>query len=252
MEDEELGNEWENITAPEPTSEEGHALRGVRTGVGFYMLSHMVYLGGMVLVLLWAIIAMFTSPSGRAMVVMATLLLLLGILAVLAGWVVAIVGSCYWLPAPVGYGARGLGVACLVVGGMALLQMPNIVNALPLGPRGGGGHEAVGAIGLLIIYAMEAARLILFPFFLRAMANNMRTRGLAMQATALGIGTGGTFGVVFLMFLLVTVIELSSTGPRSDTMGKITVLIFLLAVIGVIVWGMLILMAARQRMSRVR
>jgi hypothetical protein len=251
--EEELPNEFENLAAPDaPLTEEAQALLSVRTGVGFYLLSHIIYLGGMALVLLFAIVAMFVSRDpGRALIIMLTLFLFLGMMAILSGLVIAIIGTCYWLPAPVGNGARGLGVGCLAIGSLVLLQMPNLVQALPTGGRGRGHEEAFG-LGMLFIVGFEAARLVLFPFFLRAMARNLRLRGLGMQTAALGVGTGGTFGVLFLLFLLVTVILMSgseASSPGMPTMMKITILIFLLAIIGVIVWGMITLQAFRNRMG---
>jgi phage FluMu protein Com len=246
--DEPAADDWQNVAAAPKMSEEAHSLYSVQTGVAFYFLGHILYASGMGIMLLFflVIIASSSGPPGRAAQIIMLLLVGLGFLAILSGWVLSLVGSCFWTPAPVGAGARGLGLACLVVGGLVLLNMGGAFPHLAELGRGGGGGQG-GELSILLMAFLEAARLVLFPFFLRAMAQNVRSRALATQATALGITTGGVIAGIYLIHLLVSLVQ-GAAGP-SPTVMKITAILYLLAWIGLLVWGMLVLLSARNLMS---
>jgi predicted Zn finger-like uncharacterized protein len=255
---------WDEVATVRPLPEDYHAWRSVQTGAGVYLTGHVLYLSGVGLLLLLLLRSLSAGPGSgwndR------TPVLILGLLGVLAGlliasnWVLAVIATGFWAPAPVRYGARGLAIACLVIGGLALLEMPSLFLRLLTGvhPVLRGPEDRFlddpflmrPAEFLFVLFVLEASRLALFPFFLRAVGKGLHSQTLASQGMALGIGTlvllGGTLGLDVLALLFRTTAAMPGIWNERSGLGALLMVINMGTPLAVLVWGVIVLQSARR------
>jgi hypothetical protein len=233
-----------------------------------YLAGHILYLCGMAV--LFFVVFMVTlggspPPRERLVGVGVGLLMIVCLLMVLSNWALAVVGTGFWVPAPVRYGARGLAVACLVLGALTLLEVPGIFLRLAEGVRAptqgrpplvGPGPMPAPELShvlpseLLLLALLEVTRLALFPFFLRAVGRNLNAAALTLQGLSLGVGTVLLFAGTLGLDVLVLLFREAHVGPtfwRTDG-GLNTLLLFinLLVPLAVLLWGVFVLQSARR------
>jgi hypothetical protein len=223
------------------------AWRSVQSGLSLHLLAHYLYLAGVgltfLLFILILILASSRSPGGGGGVpVVINIFSILSGLLMLCNWILAMVGISYWLLAPVRHGARAMGIACLVLTSLVLLQTASLaqVQALFLDRSGGGERPPMAMFSSAIsFFILEIARLTLFPFFLRSLALNFNSPSLASMAVVLAIVTPSAFvGLTLLVFLLGLV--------GGAIVIIIMVILFFLGWLGILVWGVLVLMRGRN------
>jgi hypothetical protein len=265
---EEDREEREEVATDHRSPDDSAARRGVRAGVGLHLLGHILYLAGLALALFVAFIAAVepgsSGGSGRSREIILLILISFGLVALLANWALATVGSCVWVTAPVSSVARGLGVAAAVFGGLVLLRLPDFLRLLVFSPflgpadRGlvffpGSEQPVVLADIVLEMTFLEMARLIVFPFYLRAAALELRAPTVSGNGLALGVGTLAVFGLTILVCLFVGLVDAGRTRPlplgdpnlRPGATGRIFAFLFLGAWLVVVVWGTVVLGVAR-------
>jgi hypothetical protein len=224
--------------------EEAEGWQSVNSGLALNLLAQYLYMGGVGLFLLMIILAWLSASSrepGGAMVVIGTILMILSGLSLLCNWILALVGTCYWLAAPLRHGARPVAIGCLVFISLVLLRTADLSTAAQLLPgRGMEGERQGPPVALFSFLLLEIARLTVFPFFLRAMAFNFRSASLASMSFFLAMATLGFFvGFSLLSYLIILV-------AKSATVALIMTILYFLGWLGVLVFGMLTLMRSRR------
>jgi hypothetical protein len=119
----------------------------------------------------------------------------------------------------------------------------------PPGPAFGLGH--VMPSQLLLPLLLEVTRLAVFPFFLRAVGQNLKVPGLAVQGLALGVGTVVLFAGALAWDVLAVLYEATRTrpsfwGPDGAGFPGLMLLVNLAAPLAVILWGVVVLQSARS------
>jgi hypothetical protein len=259
--------DWQPHVLRRPSADEAAQWRSVRAGVSVFLLGHFLYLAGLVVVLiLWLSSVGGGGPRGgqRGLEIAIRVAGLLAMLAIMCNWVLVVIGCCLWVPAPAGYGARGLAIGCLVLAGLVALHVPAFIDLVALdffpdafhpgdrfGPvdRFGSGERRLAFFAARIISfgLLELARLMLFPFFLRAAGRGLRSPGLATHGLVLGLATPLVLALTFLFNMVVMLQEPANRSVRGGlgTLETILVALDLLVPVGVLLWGVIFLVGAR-------
>ncbi|MCI0638046.1 MAG: hypothetical protein L0Y72_04790 [Gemmataceae bacterium] len=233
------------------SAEEVQSWQSVATGFRLHALAHFLYAGGLGIFLLFFMLSLATGGRGGGMEVLGVILTLAGGFLLFGNLVLALISSCYFLPANARYGAKALGISCLVLVVLVLLRMTDSFGTVFMiidrmgGPAPGFFFGSFVAAGLL-----ELCRLTLLPLFMRAAGYNMRNSTLATNGLILAIVTpSATVLLTLLIFLMGAV----GRGQGSGTMIVVMLFLSLGTIIGLLVWGALImLMAGRVVNTRAR
>jgi hypothetical protein len=236
--------DWGEEPPQKLAGEDIEAWRSVQSGLSLHLMAHYLYLGGVGLIFLMFLLALAATPrepgSGSGFLgVLVTILMVIALLALLCNWIMAMVSTCYWLLAPARQGARAMGIACLVLTSLVLLEVANLFQVFEL--LAGRARETVGLpVGQFSLGLLEISRLTVLPFFLRALATNFRQSSLASMTMILAIATPATIvGVGLLNFLLIMV-------ARSGAVFIIMMVLNFLGYLGVLFLGVLVLMRGRS------
>jgi predicted Zn finger-like uncharacterized protein len=217
----------------------------VATGARLYTVAHALYGAALLLLLVLVSVDSPRGSDGSGSVARIVLLIVAG-LALLANWVLAVVAACFWVQAPARAGARPLGIALLVVGGLVLLRILEVLGFYGgLMKDGTRSSERFALASALFTALLEMTRLVLLGFFLRAVASNLARKGLRARASSLAIGTP----CIQLGLLLVSVLFILVEETSSRSSGGLGVLVLFLNVVGqagLLLWGLLVLSRVRQ------
>jgi hypothetical protein len=180
--------------------------QGVRSGLLLQMLAHLLYIAGLAILFFMALIFLLARDrpfgNGIAMVLVTVIFLKVSILALLVNQVLSIVAASYWLSAPLRENGRPMAIATLILSVVALVRMGDSVSLVLLGPWAGRAGEMGLLGGLLLIVAMDVARLTLLALFAAALAKMHGNAILQQRGRLLAIATPAAVGTTLLVFFL--------------------------------------------------
>jgi hypothetical protein len=232
------------------------AWRTADVGVMLHSIANWLYTGSMGLLLLVLLIVgiMAASKSGSLGV-----LNFLGVLSRIAGvlWCINIlladVGYGFWLVAPFRHGAKGLAIACMIVGCLIpiflitlFITADSLFNASFVGGSLGSTIRGMGVLFLLTM-VLEVTRLTLFPLFLWAGGQCMRDQSFARSALTLGIFSPcALVGTYLLMELVGAIMPTSGSGQAALWLGLMCAMLVVGTWLAVALWGALTCGNARR------
>ncbi|MCI0379226.1 MAG: zinc-ribbon domain-containing protein [Gemmataceae bacterium] len=232
---------YEEETSPlQLSAEEVQSWQSVATGFRLHALAHFLYAGGLGIFLLFFLLSLATGGRGGGIEVLGVILTMTGGFLLFGNLILALISSCYFLPANARYGAKALGISCLVLVVLVLLRMTDSIGTVFMFlDRMGGGAPGLFYGSFFAAGLLELCRLTLLPLFMRAAGYNMRNGALATNGLILAIVTpAATVLLTLLTFLMGAV----SRGP-----GAIVVVMLFLSLgtyIGLLIWGALIMLTA--------
>ncbi|MBI1916544.1 MAG: hypothetical protein HYS12_17685 [Planctomycetes bacterium] len=235
---------------------------GVRTGLKVQVVAHAALAGGLSLLLLLFLIALAVESSRRGsgadIGTFEMILTLLAGLALLTGWILNSVAGCFLLGTPSRRSARGLSVGVLLMNTLILLQLAQVGRLLLVGDLDPGGRtagivpaldrrgrEAASLAASGFFFFFEVTRLTLMALLLRAMCLNLRQARLGANAQLLVLLTPS----IMLGTLALTFLVMIATTP-GVAVRTILVFLFLGGWIGVLVFGVIVMLGLKQKLDR--
>ena len=150
--------------------------------------------------------------------------------------------GCFILGTTPRHSARGLAVGTLLMSALVVLT----AAAHPTLTRLGRSAEGPGGGGAFTFYLIEVARLTLLALLLRALCLNLGQSKRGGNAQLLGLLTFSIMLGTLLLTLLVFVI----TSPPSQTVSTIFLILIFGGWIGMLVFGLIVMLGIKQKLDR--